>query len=350
VAQDGAEAAHYASFTIAFGGEEEFADVDVRLLGPAVERSRLDAELATWLAQTRGTPGKERGIALGQQSAAAIIAMRLVDGWNSQGTYTFLSGPGQYQTTPPFNGFVLQPGFRFARPFGLLSPAQFRPELPPLLSTREYAEAFNEVKEVGRADSVTRKLDETRYAIWWMEFAEGSVNRLARQLLAEHRTHLWKAARMLALLNMSLFDSYVAVWDSKFEFNHWRPYTAIREAAGDGNAATAAEADWQPLRTTPPFPEYVSAHAAGCSSSFEILRRTFGDRVAFTMGTITAPPEMPTRTFRSFGGAAAECADSRVRLGWHFRYATDAGLALGRSVAAWIDKNHLEFRGPASLH
>jgi hypothetical protein len=42
---------------------------------------------------------------------------------------------------------------------------------------------------------------------------------------------------------------------------------------------------------------------------------------------------MPTRTFRSFRAAAAECADSRVRLGWHFRYSTDAGLALGQRIA-----------------
>jgi hypothetical protein len=54
---------------------------------------------------------------------------------------------------------------------------------------------------------------------------------------------------------------------------------------------------------------------------------------------------MPTRSFRSFSAAAAECADSRVRLGWHFRYATDAGLALGHAVAQWLDENHLGFRG-----
>ena len=36
--------------------------------------------------------------------------------------------------------------------------------------------------------------------------------------------------------------------------------------------------------------------------------------MSFTMDTMTAPPEMPTRSFRSFSAAAAECADSRVRL------------------------------------
>jgi len=134
-------------------------------------------------------------------------------------------------------------------------------------------------------------------------------------------------------LNMSMFDSYLANWDSKFEYNRWRPYTAIREAANDGNPATAPDSNWEPLRTTPPHPEYASAHSTVCGSSFEILKRTFGDQVSFTMETTTAPPEMPTRSFRSFSAAAAECADSRVRLGWHFRYATNGGLALGRAVA-----------------
>jgi hypothetical protein len=266
------------------------------------------------------------------------------DGWDLQGTYTFSSAIGAYQTTPPFNGFVLQPDFRFAKPFGLRAPSQFRPGPPPGLASPEYAAAYNEVKDFGRADSVLRTADQTAYAIWWMEFSEGSVNRVARQLATERRTHLWRAVHMFALLNMSLFDGYIAAWDSKFEYNHWRPYTAIREAARDGNPATLADANWLPLLTAPPFPEYVSAHAIGCSASFEVLKHTFGDNVAFTMQTITAPPGMPARSFASFSTAAAECADSRVRLGWHFRYSTDAGLVLGRAVASWLLDEHLEFR------
>jgi hypothetical protein len=93
------------------------------------------------------------------------------------------------------------------------------------------------------------------------------------------------------------------------------------------------DAGWEPLRPTPPFPDYVSAHAAACSASLRVLQEAFGRGVAFTMETTTAPPGMPTRTFASFDAAAAECADSRVKLGWHFRYATDAGLTLGRQIA-----------------
>jgi hypothetical protein len=308
------------------------------------EQARLDAELSKWLSRIPDSALKTRGIVLGRRSAAAILAVRENDGWDVPGAYEFSNELGAYQTTPPWNGFVVQPGFRFAKPFGLRAPDQFRPSPPPRLSGSQYAEAYNEVKDFGRVDSVVRTPEQTGYAIWWMEFAEASVNRLARRLVTERETHLWQAARMFALMNISLFDGYIADWDSKYEYNHWRPYTAIREAARDGNRATEADPNWESLRTTPPHPDYVSAHAVGCAASFGILKATFGDNVSFSMETTTAPPEMPTRSFRSFTAAAAECADSRVRLGWHFRYTTNRGLTLGRAVAAWVEENHLEFR------
>jgi len=312
--------------------------------------ARADAELANWLSRVPDGHAKTRGITLGQKSASAILALRTNDGWDFQGTYDFSSDLGAYQTTPPWNGFVLQPGFRFAKPFGLRAPGQFRSAPPRALDSSRYAEAYNEVKDFGRVDSMVRTPDQTRYAVWWMEFAEGSVNRLARQLVTHRKTNLWKAARMFALLNMSIFDGYVANWDSKFEYNHWRPYTAIREAARDGNPATEPDSNWEPLRPTPPFPEYTSAHSTVCAASFDVLKRTFGDHVSFTMETTTAPPEMPRRSFRRFSAAAEECADSRVRLGFHFRYATDRGLSLGRAVGRWLEENHLEFRGASPQH
>jgi hypothetical protein len=174
-----------------------------------------------------------------------------------------------------------------------------------------------------------------------MEFSEASVNRLARQLVVDHDLDLWAANRMLAFVNVALFDVYIAVWDSKFEYNHWRPVTAILHADDDGNDATSGMDDWRPYRPTAPFPDYVSAHAGGCAASFGVLERTFGDGVPFTMATQTAPEGMPTRSFDRFSDAAAECADSRIQLGWHFRYAADGGLELGRRVTAYLAENHL---------
>ena len=299
------------------------------------QHAKLTAQLGHWLAQVPGGSLRERGITLGQATARAVLARRDSDGWNFPGTYQFRQGPGRYQTTPPWDGFVAQPGFRFAKPFVLEYSQQFRPPPPPPLRSTAYARAFLEVKEYGAADSPRRTDDQTAYAVWWMEFAEGSVNRLARQLAVDRNLHLWKAARLFAHVGVALYDAYVATWDSKYVYDHWRPYTAIRDADTDENPRTAPDASWAPLRPTPPFPDYVSAHAAACGASFDVLEQVFGHRVSLTMETTTAPPGMPTRTFTSFDAAAAECADSRVRLGWHFPYATDAGLVLGKQVARY---------------
>jgi hypothetical protein len=305
---------------------------------------RLDAELARWLAEVPDATPKARGIELGNASAAAVLLARNGDRWDEQGSYQFRDAAGQYQTTPPWDGFVAQPGFRSAKPFVLASPDQFRPPPPPPLADAAYTLAFNEVKDYGALQSAVRDEDQSAYAVWWMEFSEGSVNRLARKLMVTTRTDLWAANRMFALMNMALFDVYIATWDAKYEHNHWRPYTAVRAATADGNADTAPDADWEPLRPTPPTPEYTSAHAAGCAAAFAVLARTLGEDVAFTMETLTAPPGMPTRSFTSFDAAADECADSRVHLGWHYRYSTDAGLAMGRAVAAYVLEHALTER------
>jgi hypothetical protein len=62
------------------------------------------------------------------------------------------------------------------------------------------------------------------------------------------------------------------------------------------------------------------------------------------METTTAPPGMPKRAFESFRAAALECADSRVRLGWHFRYATDEGVKMGRRIGGHISRTALRPR------
>lgn len=300
----------------------------------------IAAERARWLAAIAPGALRESGLAIGRDAAAAVIAARAGDGWDFPGRYEFADGEaGRYQTTPPWNGFVAQPGFRDARPFVLDDPSRFRPPPPPPLKSKVYAAAFREVKVHGAADSARRTADQTGYAVWWMEFAEGSVNRLARRLAIDRRMPLWAAARLFALIGVVLYDGYVATWDAKYEYDHWRPYTAIRGAAADGNPGTTPDPGWESLRPAPPFPEYSSAHAAACGGSFGVLADAFGREVAFTMETTTAPPGMPTRTFASFEAAAAECADSRVRLGWHFRYATDAGLALGRRLARHVADN-----------
>jgi hypothetical protein len=304
------------------------------------QRPRLDQALARWLEPIPAGVRKARARALGRACAASILSLREADGWDTDSTYAFSDAPVHYRTTGRWDGFMLQPGFRYARPFTLAAADQFRPP-PPALSSPAYADAYAEVKARGSATSTTRTDDQTGYAVWWMEFAEGSVNRLARELTAREGTDLWDAARLFAYLNVALYDGYIAVWDSKYEYNHWRPETAVHAAASDGNAATAPDPAWKPLRPTPPFQDYASAHATACAASLGVLAHAFGDEYAFRMQPTTAPEEMPTRSFTSFTAAAEECADSRVQLGWHFRYAADEGLALGRTVLQHLVDNYL---------
>ena len=336
--------------TYAFRGSDRLAHplaaaaqaaYDVLLSEYPGQEAALADQLTRSLAQVQQGVPRDGGVKLGRAAAAAVLARRNGDGWDFQGTYEFREGPGRYQTTPPWNGFVAQPGFRFAKPFVLEYPHQFRPSPPPPLRSNAYARALREVQEYGARDSTRRTNDQTGYAIWWMEFAEGSVNRLARQLASDRQMHLWAAARLFAHIGVALYDGYVATWDAKYAYNHWRPYTAVRAADTDDNPNTVPDPGWESLRPAPPFPEYSSAHAAACAASFGVLADAFGREMSFTMETTTAPPGMPTRTFDSFSAAAAECADSRVRLGWHFRYATDAGLALGQRIARYISSRAL---------
>jgi hypothetical protein len=87
------------------------------------------------------------------------------------------------------------------------------------------------------------------------------------------------------------------------------------------------------MLTTPPIQDYPSTHSALGAAAAVVLAHAFGgDRVAFTMASPSALPDAPSRSFGSFSAAAQENADSRVRAGLHFRFATTAGLQLGEQI------------------
>jgi membrane-associated phospholipid phosphatase len=300
---------------------------------------------------------RQRSVELGKAAATAVLASRKGDAWDRQAEYRFQPmGPGVYaefrehSATPA--GFVFGAGWATVKPFGLSSPGQFRVGPPPAIDSKEYAAAFAEVKDVGSFASRTRTADQAHLAMWWKEFAEASHNRLARDLVVRDRLELRRAARLFALLNMSIFDGYVSSFDSKFFYNHWRPYTAIHWADKDGNPATELDAQWNNLHQhTYAFPSYPSAHGTVCSAAMTVMADTFADARTFTMqtrqvdragpmsGKIAMNP--PTRTFDSFAAAALECALSRVYLGIHFRYDSLAGNELGRKVGAYTIKKYL---------
>jgi hypothetical protein len=338
----------------AFGRRDPAADPEAAAASAAhavlaalypAQRARLDSTLGASLATVPDSEAEARGVALGEQAAAAILAHRANDGSDTPviGDYTPGAGPGRYQFTPPF-ALAFQPGWRFVRPFALTSPDQFRPTPPPALGSKAYAEAFAEVKSVGQVGSATRTPDQTAYAKFWYEFSELGWNRIARTVASDRELGLQGTARLFALLNAAMSDAYVAGWDAKYHYDFWRPITAIRAAATDGNSATASDVAWEPLMVTPPVQDYPSTHSALGDAAAEVLASVFGDRTAFTFTSPTAVPAGGARSFVRFSGAADENADSRVRAGIHFRFATDAGQQLGRRVGRWTVSHQLRPR------
>jgi hypothetical protein len=320
---------------------------DVLVAVYPAQQATLDAELATWLATVPNGTGKTRALTLGAKSAAAIVALRQDDGTVVDlvsPDYTPGTQPGDYQFVPPYD-FAFAEDFRHATPFGLESPKQFRVPAPPALTSRTYARAYQEVKSVGAIDSTTRTTDQSNYASWWYESSEIGWARIARVTTASEELKLWRAARMFALVNMALYDSYVAGWDSKYHWDFWRPYTAIRAGNTDGNSGTVKDATWQNYLETPPVQDYPSTHSALGAGAAEVLKLCFKtDHVPFSMGSLTATPANSVRSFSTFTQAANENADSRVRAGIHFRFATEQGKALGRKVGSYIVSHYLRPR------
>src|SRR3984893_6302740 len=146
---------------------------------------------------------------------------------------------------------------------------------------------------------------------------------------------------MFALLDTSLADGVIALYDSKYAYHRWRPVTAVRAADNDGNPNTTGDPNWTPLAVTALDPSYAGAHAEISQSAAVALREFFGtDRLDFSLTT----PSLPgvARNFQSFSQAADEAAVSRIYAGQHFRYADAAGQWLRNPVGDFVSDHMLD--------
>lgn len=319
---------------------------DVLVVVYPTQKEWLDKELETWLG--KATKGKEAGVELGKKSAAAILAAREKDGILTDEEKYEPKKPktGQYQLLKPM-AFVHRPQFAKAKSFTLTSNDMFRPEPPPACNTPEYAKAFNEVKELGAKKSKKRNKEQSQWSAWWMQFPLISFNRAAANIQSgEKKLELWPAAQMYALLNIGLQDVLIAVWDAKQHYDYWRPTTAIHSAADDDNKDTAPDPKWEPCFPVPPIQDYPSIHASEVACATEILRTAYGsDDVPIEFESVDALPGAPkTRSFKKLSEAAKEGAESRILIGYHFRFSTEAGLALGEKVGKHVVTTQLQKR------
>jgi hypothetical protein len=321
-------------------------DVIVAVLPP--QQAYADSLLGVVLTGIVTGIAKNHGIALGKAAAKAILDNRANDG-AATAQYAYVQGtlPGQYRSTPPFDappntGFVMFPGWGKLKPFGLNTAAQFRAAPPYDVSSTEYATDYNEIKKFGCATCPDRTADQTQVGLFWLENVPYSTNRIARILIEQNKLGAWKAARLLALLQMAEADANIACFEGKFFYNFWRPITAVRLGENDGNAATTGDPTWNILAPpTPPVPDYPSNHATDGGAGIEIIKDFFGkEDVQLSLISTTLPGV--TRSFINLSQVAREISLSRIYVGYHFRNAVLTGEDNGRKIGKYIFDNCLK--------
>ena len=195
----------------------------------------------------------------------------------------------------------------------------------------------------------------------------GSTTRSRRRSPSRSGTDVVELARLLALVNVAMADAGIAIWESKYFYQFWRPVTGIREAdAGhrpdrprrrqpdDGrrpDLLAARRAGQQPdrvrtsRRRSRPIRRATPASAARCSRRCAAFYGT--DDIAFTFVSdefngvtrrqrrrrAAAACRAPSR---SLSQAEEENGQSRIYLGIHWAFDKTEGIAQGRQVADYV--------------
>lgn len=302
---------------------------------------------------------KTDGIAVGHAAAAGLIATRQNDGFRANVSYDFKPlAPGVYQKTPGNDGTLasyagpVAPWMAKFRPFTLLSPDQFRADPPPALGSEQWAEDFNEVKAFGAASNLpnSRSAEQEEIGLFYgLINAQLQVFRNLQKLaINQHLTDdIVDSSRFFAQAAVTVTDSFVACWDSKYLYNFWRPITAIQHAEIDGNDATQPDVNWRPQIVTPGHPEYPSAHGCTTSAYAHAIMEFFGTKRLPGGITLTGAVGHPDRFFVSTDDIVKEIIDARVYNGVHYRTSVVHGSIIGRKVAQWVSKFYFQ---PVDAH
>ena len=366
------------------------------------------ASLAAILAEDLGRTGATgaalaQGRTVGENAAAAIIAARAGDGSEvgevgfgdggrtATGTRNFFNqavnggatAAPRWTPDPVTNAqAALGASWGAVKPFALVTGAQFRARPYPARGTAAYLRNFNDVRVVGEApdgpnaDTDTKGSSEAGIFIgnFWgydgvprLGVPPRLYGQIAEVLAARGNiTDPTELARFFALVHVSMGDSGIAAWDSKFHYNLWRPVTGV--PGNDGDANTVNPATWVPVgasavnrapgtaRETPPFPAYPSGHATFGAALFETARGFMPNNTSFTFvsdeynGVSTEPfnggqvrPLVPVR-YRNLTAPTLENARSRILNGVHWQFDGDAGMTMGTSIAQYARANLFQAR------
>jgi hypothetical protein len=318
------------------------AAYDVLLAIYPDQKAVLDTARTASLSGIPETEGKSNGIALGKKAAEGVIAFRASDGIDAQERYRPSTKPGVYVPTivPLFSTIGA------TTPWVMTSGSQFRPGPPPALDSERWTRDVNEIREIGARNSTVRTAEQTTIGRFWFLVGPRSYNPIVRQAAMAKKMDVVDCARLFALTSIAGFDAIVAVFDAKYQYNFWRPVTAIRNADITQNPATSREESWLPLGDTPMHPEYPCAHCITSAAVSTVLRNIVGDEFGeFSLTSPTAPGV--TRKWTRLQDYSDEVANARIYAGFHYRFSTEVGKDMGTKIGELTVLTQL--RGPEAL-
>lgn len=288
----------------------------------------------------------QANLAFAEAVSGQILNLAKTDGYvqlTALTRYTPIEGDGFWYPTPPAYMAAVEPEWKTMKTFFLRNLEEFNPAPMAgfdLSSGSPFQTQLQEVYETGKNLTEEQKL----VANFWdcnpfkVEFTGHMAIGVKKISPGGHWIGITgisaqkeglsfsETTYIHTLVALTLHDSFVSCWKTKYETNRVRPETIINEKL---------DPNWKPLLQTPPFPEYTSGHSVISSSSAEILTGYFGSNFGF-IDTSELYFGLPERVFESFYQASDEAAISRLYGGIHFRDAIDNGVAQGKKIGQSI--------------
>lgn len=193
----------------------------------------------------------------------------------------------------------LEPGAGKWPTWVLTAPDQVRPPAPPDQAATQ--------KELQDLKALVAQRDATALAQVAYWDAGAPPYRWIQIALAQLKSKPFsnpRNLRALSLLNVAMYDATIAAWNAKYSYNRPRP--------------NQADPSLKTLVATPNSPTYPSEHAVAAGAAAAILGYLYPDDAA------------------TFQAKAEEAGHSRVMAGVQYPSDVQAGLELGRAVAAKV--------------
>ena len=301
----------------------------------AAQRTTIDSLETALNASYRTAAEFDRSVQFGRAVAQAVFDWSRTDGGhegylsNQPATYVPPTGPGLWvPTSSAASARALQPTWGTNRMFVPADAALPMPTLAYSYSTQPISTYFLQVQEVYNTSRNLTPAQRT-IALYWADGGQtitppGHSISITGIVLRDRKANLSQAAEAYARVGIAVADAFIGCWKCKYQFNWQRPITAVQ---------SMIDATWQPLISTPPFPEFVSGHSSQSGAAAQVLEDLFGANTAFIDNTHQARGAgYEPRSFANFAAFADEAAMSRLYGGIHFRSANEVGLTEGRKV------------------